>query len=84
MTVADLIKELQKHDPKRLVVMSKDSEGNGYSPLSSVETAAYRADTTWSGEIGLERLTPGLRKMGYSEEDVIQDGVPALVLGPVN
>jgi hypothetical protein len=84
MTVADLIKKLEKQDPKRVVVVARDSEGNGYSPLASVETGAYRDETTYSGTVGLERLTPGLRKMGFTEEDVFTDGVPAVVLGPSN
>lgn len=83
MKVKDLIKLLQKEDPNRLVVMSKDSEGNGFSPLADMSTESYAADSTWSGEIGLEKLTPELEKKGYTEEDVL-DGKPALVLWPTN
>ena len=69
----------------RLVIVQKDSEGNGYSPLSAVdaENCAYLADSTWSGEVGLERLTPSMEDAGYEEEDVC-DGAPAAVLCPVN
>ena len=84
MTVEQLIKALQKEDPKRIVVMAKDAEGNGYSPVSSFWTGAYRADSTWSGEVGLEKLTPADKKQGYSEDDVIDDGKPCVVLCPVN
>lgn len=83
MTVAALIKLLSKEDPKRIVVLSADSEGNSYSPLSGAGTAAYVADSTWSGSIGLEKLTPALKKQGYTDEDVL-DGKPALVLYPTN
>lgn len=58
-----------------------DAEGNGYSPLSDYWTGAYRAETTWRGEVGFERETE-LPK-GYSEEDYC-DGEPALILCPVN
>lgn len=84
MTVKQLIKLLQAEDPNRIVIMSSDSEGNSYSPLSSVATAAYRADTTWSGEIGLEKLTAADKKAGYTDEDVLEGGKSALILKPTN
>jgi hypothetical protein len=83
MKVKQLIKELLKVDQERLVVMSKDSEGNGYSPLSDISEGAYQADSTWSGEFGLEKLTAEDRKDGFSEEDII-DGVKAICLHPTN
>jgi hypothetical protein len=35
------------------IVMSKDGEGNGFSPLASggLEVAWYNEITTWSGEV---------------------------------
>lgn len=84
MTVKELIQELQKENPNRLVVCQKDPEGNGYSPLSSWWTGDYRAETEWYGEAGLEKLTPEDLKAGFTEEDIIFDGVPALFLVPVN
>ena len=83
MKVSDLIQLLQKEDPNRLVVISKDSEGNSYSPLSDMHIASYKADSTWSGECGLEKLTDELESRGYTEEDVL-DGEPALILYPSN
>lgn len=83
MTVKELIEVLKEEDPKRIVVMSKDSEGNNFSPLSSFSLNIYKAETTWYGDIGLEELTPELRKAGYEEDDVIS-GEKALVFWPVN
>lgn len=83
MKVRELIELLSKHEPDRVVVMSRDAEGNGYSPLARMWTGAYRAQATWSGEVGLERLTPEAKDEGYTEFDVIS-GEPALVLSPVN
>ena len=83
ITVGKLIELLKQHDPERIVVMAKDPEGNGYSPLCDIDTASYKAESTWCGEIGIEELTPELRKRGYSEEDVI-GGQKALVLWPTN
>lgn len=84
LRVKDLIKLLQDEDQDRIVVMSKDGEGNGYSPFSGLSTAAYVADSTWSGEIGLEKLTEADKKAGYSEEDVKHGGEKAIVLWPTN
>jgi hypothetical protein len=83
MTVHELIEALSKEDPNRLVVMQSDAEGNGYSPLADFWTGSYQAETTWSGEAGLEKLTESQIKAGYTEEDILQ-GVAALVLCPVN
>jgi hypothetical protein len=47
MTVKELIEELQKEDPSCLVVMAKDSEGNGYSPLRYYWRGAYRAESSY-------------------------------------
>lgn len=84
MTVIELIKLLEQEDPDRLVVCQKDSEGNGYSPLSGVSQAGYIADSTWSGEVTIESLTEEFRLLGYSEEDVGSNSVPALILEPIN
>jgi len=80
MTVAELIEELKQHDPNRLVVMARDTEGNGYSPLyDTLYTGAYCKSF---GEFGLEKLTDEDKRRGYTEEDVYEDGVPALCLYP--
>ena len=84
MTVKELIEKLQAEDPDRLVVMQKDGSGNGYSPLSDWWPGAYEATTTRYGEAGEEALTPELEAKGYGEEDVLENGVPALFLCPVN
>jgi hypothetical protein len=50
--VSDLIALLNTLDPDALVVMSKDGEGNQYTPWSGdyLDTR-YSADSSWSGEI---------------------------------
>ena len=84
MTVKELIDALAKEDLNRLVIMAKDAEGNGYSPISHFWTGAYLDDTGWSGEAGLEKLTPEDEEGGYGEEDVISHGIPAVILCPMN
>ncbi len=39
MTVAKLIKLLQKADPKAIVILASDSEGNSYSPAGDTESS---------------------------------------------
>ncbi len=84
MTVSELIKELQRVDGNRKVVLQKDSEGNGYSPLYNIWEGAYLAETDWSGEAYLETLSDNDKKQGYTEEDVREDGEKAVFLSPIN
>ena len=76
------------------VILQKDSEGNGYSPLSGGEPAWYIADSTYSGEVYLmpqdedEDGDEDEDEDGDEDEDDDQidpdDAVPAVVLWPVN
>jgi hypothetical protein len=87
MKVKKLIKLLKKQDPDRLVVLSTDGEGNSYSPVSDMSTGGYRAENTWSGEVGPEEFTDEMKEAGYYDEDDVYNGkddVPALVLWPIN
>lgn len=84
LTVKDLIAALQREDPESIVVMAKDAEGNSYSPYRQLWAGVYQADTTYSGEVGYPVLTDELRVEGYGEEDILPDGVPAIVLSPIN
>ena len=79
MTVNELIELLQTFDPRALVIMQRDPEGNGYSPLSGAED-----NGAWDheeGEYGYAELTLDLEEQGFSQEDCIQ-GQPAVVLYP--
>lgn len=84
-TVKDLIRVLQMEDPDRVVLISKDAEGNGFLPLATIYTASCRVpDDEGEGEeikTGLERLTDDLRRQGFTSEDILQ-GEPAVVLVP--
>jgi glucose dehydrogenase len=85
MKVKQLKKLLEKVDDDRIVILQNDSEGNGFSPLSDIDykNVVYKAESTWSGEIGLEKLTPTLIKAGYTKDD-LSTGEKALILIPVN
>lgn len=52
MTVAELIKELHKLPSDAEVILQKDAEGNGYSPLYCADgDAIYIAETKYSGSV---------------------------------
>jgi hypothetical protein len=50
MTTHELAKALLK-EPNVKVVLSRDAEGNGYSPCSSICNAKYVPSSTCRGEI---------------------------------
>jgi hypothetical protein len=69
MTVKELCDDLNGYAENALVVMSKDTEGNAYSPLETLCPGKYIAETVYSGEI----VDPKNKK-----------GVKAVVLWPAN
>lgn len=78
MTVGKL-RELLANLPAELpVILSKDGEGNGYSPLADTSRTQYCPETTWSGWIYDDDADI------EDDEDVPSGSVPALVLWPVN
>ena len=86
MKASELAALLLEH-PDREVVMSKDAEGNSYSPCRRVCTVAYEPETPVRGEVRLEpyELTAELRAKGCTEEDVAEEGyISALALWPSN
>lgn len=87
MDLATLRAELAKLDHMpgdTIVVMSEDGEGNGFSPLASLGTAMYLAETTWSGEFYLT-AEQAAEDPECDEDDVAPDGsVPAVFLWPTN
>ena len=83
MTVQELIDELKKvKNKKRIVILQKDPEGNGFSPADD----GVDSNAVWdeeNEEIGKEKLTAADRKAGLSVDDV-RDGEPAVVLWPTS
>ncbi len=77
MKAKELIKILET-DPERIIVLSRDQEGNGYQELAAT-SQNYRFK---DGDIGIEKLTPELKEDGYSQEDVMRDGKKCFVLWP--
>jgi hypothetical protein len=70
MTVHELRTLLQAEDPNALVILQKESEGHGYSPLADIYPGAYVAETTGSGYI--------------PDADEGNIGTPCIILAPIN
>lgn len=79
ITVKKLISLLQMEDPSRIIVLSTERDGGRFNVLHTVYPAAY--DPTHR-EIGLEDLTKEDIAQGFTTEDTLPDGRPALILTP--
>lgn len=85
MKVKDLIRELQLIDPELDVIIQKDSEGNGYSPIAGTdENCIYIAETTWYGDVYDSTWTADDADMGEEEWAKILEKPRCVVLYPVN
>ena len=86
MIVKELITLLQTMPEDSIVILQKDSEGNGYSPLASVDAETiYAAETTWYGEVYSTRWTAEDTGMDEKEWEEFKEKTPnCVVLAPVN
>ena len=85
MTVKDL-KELISNLPEDMeVILQKDREGNGYSPLEGGDSdAIYIPDSTWSGEVYNTKWSAYDAAMEESEWEEMKLKPRALILYPIN
>jgi len=84
LTVADLQAALALLPSDMLVVLAKDGEGNGFSPLAATESALYLAENTWSGEFYMTEDDRQGQEDPDEYSEAPADAVPALFLWPVN
>lgn len=61
LTVKQVIRLLKSVNPDRLVVLARDSEGNGYSPMIKAEIGRYVEDNAFSGKMHSESFDAGDR-----------------------
>jgi hypothetical protein len=67
------------------VVLQKDREGNGYSPLEGADSnAVYIPDSTWSGDVYDMNWTANDACMTNEEWEEIKTLPRTLILYPVN
>jgi hypothetical protein len=88
-TVGELLDYLATQPRDRKVILRKDAEGNGHSPLADAWESMYSADSTWSGETHPtpEDLAGWMAEPNspWTEEDAAPDDAErVIVLGPVN
>jgi hypothetical protein len=86
MTLAELRAQLDALNlpDDTIVILAKDAEGNGHSPLVQADPGMYLADTTWSGE---HYPTEEQRLAETDPDDWTEapdDAVPAVFLWPTN
>jgi len=85
MNVGELKKVLEGLDDNMELIMQRDSEGNGYSPLSGAEPeAVYVANNTWSGVVYDTEWSAEDADMGECEWEQLKAGPKCVVLFPIN
>ena len=85
MKVKELLAALADADPEAEVILQKDSEGNGYSPLEGADLkAVYVPDSTYSGTVYSMSWSASDACMTKAEWEEIKDKPRCVVLYPVN
>lgn len=85
MKVKHLIEELHKLDPNAEVILQKDSEGNGYSPLNGVDgDTVYIKENSWSGSVYNTNWSADDADMEEKEWKKILKRKRSVVLYPIN
>jgi hypothetical protein len=73
VTVGELLELLSGYPEDARIILSKDIEGNDYSPLAQVEEGIYEPYSTWSGEF-----------YGLDDTDDTESGERVVALWPIN
>ena len=85
MTVGELISKLSGIDPSLDVILSKDAEGNYYSPLTEVDAECiYTPETTYSGYVRSTRWSSDEACMCHEDWEKFKAQKRSVVLWPVN
>jgi hypothetical protein len=85
MTVKELKEKLTNMPDDMQVILQKDSEGNGYSPLAGADNdAVYVPENSYSGEVYSMKWTADEADMSENEWEKIRKKPRALILYPTN
>lgn len=85
MTVKELIEALASADPEAQVILQRDGEGNGFSPLEGADLGAvYKPDSTWSGTVYDTKWSAEDAAMDPDEWETLKAKPRCVVLYPVN
>lgn len=91
-TAGELLDYLATQPRDRKVILRKDAEGNGHSPLADAWEGIYEPDSTCSGEVypTAEDVAEWVASGAWTGEDAADRYEPGgnaervIVLGPVN
>lgn len=83
-TCGELADYLATQPRDRKIVLQKDAEGNGYSPLADADEAMYVADSTWSGDVYQTPEEHAAQENPDDYDEAPEDAERVVVLGPVN
>lgn len=85
MTVKELKEAIANLPDEMEVVLQKDSEGNGYSPLAGVNSiGVYIPINAWTGDVYSSEWSAEDVCMSNEEWEAIKSRPRSLVLYPVN
>lgn len=85
MNVAELKKAIADLPDEAQVILQKDAEGNGFSPLEGADPdAVYVPDSTWSGEVYDPNWSADDACLDVVEWERLKARPRCLVLYPVN
>ncbi len=85
MKVKELLQVLAACNPDAEVILQKDSEGNGYSPLEGAdEDAVYVPDSTYSGAVYSRSWSADEACLSPKEWQKVLKRPSCVVLYPVN
>lgn len=82
VTVKQLKKVLEAYEDDTIVVLQRDSEGNGYSPMAGLWPGTYVPDTRYYGDMYDEEELDNYEDLSlYAREN---DGKPAVCFYPLS
>jgi hypothetical protein len=85
MTVKDLKTYIENLPDDMEIILQKDSEGNGYSPLYRADSEArYVPDSTWSGDVYFDEWGAEDNCMTKEQFEEMRKLPQSLILSPVN
>ena len=85
MKVKELLEALAGVDPEAQVILQKDAEGNGYSPLHGADSdAVYVPTCTWEGDVYSMEWSADDACKSEEEWGAIRALPRCVVLDPVN
>ena len=85
MTIKELKREIDNLPDDMEVILQKDGEGNGYSPLASADAdMVYIPETTWSGEAYAMCWSADDCCLSEDEWKEMKSKPRSLILHPVN